>query len=263
MHLRRIIKENHGSDIHQLAFFFNNKNFSAPVGLDVNKTFDKRGSVQRQQTDTSNVFASVGGCQMNLYDNEHIGDHLDLMSNFDLGQTEDGKSELHTFCWLYRGDDAQIAAAGTDGNIHLVSIAYSEEIKILQGHTKTIHDLQTHPRSDRYILSTSKDGTVRLWDVDLAKCLVIFEADATVTCFYTSGDKFISGGPRGELREWTIPDYEKSDDPVMVPKKDSRLLKKYNGECYIDCIRFANGNVLSKSINGRLEYWNPETGDVT
>lgn len=64
MHLRRIIKENHGSDIHQLAFFFNNKNFSAPVGLDVNKTFDKRGSVQRQQTDTSNVFASVGGCQV-------------------------------------------------------------------------------------------------------------------------------------------------------------------------------------------------------
>lgn len=65
MRLRRIIKENHGTDVNQVAFFFNNKNFSAPVGLDVNKTFDKRGSVQRDQTDTSNVLATVGGCQVN------------------------------------------------------------------------------------------------------------------------------------------------------------------------------------------------------
>lgn len=64
MRLRRIIKENHGCDINQLAFFFNNKNFSAPVGIDVNKTFDKRGSVQRDQTDTSNILATVGGCQV-------------------------------------------------------------------------------------------------------------------------------------------------------------------------------------------------------
>lgn len=67
MRLRRIIKENHASTIHQLAFFFNNKNFSGPVGIDLQKTFDKRGSVQRDQTDTSNVLASVGGCQVRTY----------------------------------------------------------------------------------------------------------------------------------------------------------------------------------------------------
>lgn len=67
MRLRRIIKENHASTIHQLAFFFNNKNFSGPVGIDMQKTFDKRGSVQREQTDTSNVLASVGGCQVHRH----------------------------------------------------------------------------------------------------------------------------------------------------------------------------------------------------
>lgn len=67
MRLRRIIKENHASTIHQLAFFFNNKNFSGPVGIDLQKTFDKRGSVQRDQTDTSNVLASVGGCQVHTH----------------------------------------------------------------------------------------------------------------------------------------------------------------------------------------------------
>ena len=67
MRLRRIIKENHASTIHQLAFFFNNKNLSGPVGIDLQKTFDKRGSVQRDQTDTSNVLASVGGCQVHTH----------------------------------------------------------------------------------------------------------------------------------------------------------------------------------------------------
>lgn len=64
MRLRRIVKENHGCDINQLAFFFNNKNFTAPFGIDKVKTFDKRGAVQRHSTDTSNVLATVGGCEV-------------------------------------------------------------------------------------------------------------------------------------------------------------------------------------------------------
>ncbi|KAL1934388.1 hypothetical protein VTP01DRAFT_6570 [Rhizomucor pusillus] len=265
MRLRRIIKENHGTDVNQVAFFFNNKNFSAPVGLDVNKTFDKRGSVQRDQTDTSNVLATVGGCQMNIYDNEHCGDHLDIMSNFDLSTPDDQdktRKDLHTFCWLYRENDAWLAAAGADGLIHIVSLANSQEIDILAGHTKSINDLQTHPFSDNYILSTSRDGTIRLWDVDARKCLVIFEADATVTCFHPDGEKFISGNSRGELREWKIPALNAAkglDEPFTVEKKHSRLFKKMHGENYIDCIRFANGKVLSKSVNGRMEYWDAET----
>lgn len=66
MRLRRIVKENHGRDINQLAFFFNNKNFNAPSGLDLNKTFDKRGAVQRNSTDTSNILATIGGCEVKI-----------------------------------------------------------------------------------------------------------------------------------------------------------------------------------------------------
>lgn len=66
LRLRRIVKENHGSDINQLSFFFNNKNFSAPYGIDQSKTFDKRGSVQRDQSDTSNILVTVGGPQVQL-----------------------------------------------------------------------------------------------------------------------------------------------------------------------------------------------------
>ena len=51
MRLRRIVKENHGHDISQLSFFFNNK--------DITKV---RATVL---IDTSNVLGSVGGCEVN------------------------------------------------------------------------------------------------------------------------------------------------------------------------------------------------------
>ena len=52
---------------------------------------------------------------------------------------------------------------------------------LLISNLEPIYDIQSHPQSDNLILSTSKDGTIRLWDVDQGKCTAIFEADATVT----------------------------------------------------------------------------------
>ncbi|KAI8099532.1 WD40-repeat-containing domain protein [Halteromyces radiatus] len=243
MRLKRIVKENHGQDINQMAFFFNNKNFAGPVGLDVNKTFDKRGAVQREQHDTSNVVGTVGGAQMNVYDNEHCGDHLDIMSNFNLASTlnadeEPNKKFLHTFCWIYQEDDAVVATGGMDGDIHILSIANSKEIAILKGHTKRILDLQSHPKNDKYIFSVSKDGTMRLWDLETQKCIIMFEYECNVACFHPSGETFITGTTKGELREWTIPTFitpmDDDDDGIMVVgKSNSRLLKRMHGESTI------------------------------
>lgn len=52
---------------------------------------------------------------------------------------------------------------------------------IRNNYSETITDLQAHPQNDRHILSTSKDGTVRLWDVEEKKCLAIYDVEATVS----------------------------------------------------------------------------------
>ena len=52
---------------------------------------------------------------------------------------------------------------------------------ICNDYSETITDLQAHPQDDRHILSTSKDGTVRLWDVEEEKCLAIYDVEATVS----------------------------------------------------------------------------------
>jgi WD40 repeat protein len=52
---------------------------------------------------------------------------------------------------------------------------------IFQQCLETITDIQAYPQDDSHILSTSKDGTVRLWDVTSEKCLAVYDADATVS----------------------------------------------------------------------------------
>ncbi|KAF8950480.1 hypothetical protein BGZ52_002360, partial [Haplosporangium bisporale] len=175
MRLRRIVKENHTSEINQLAFCLNTRHNHTPFGLDQVKTFEKRGAVKRDPDDNSNILGTTGGPQANIYDNEHCGDHLDIMSHFLLDPVvEDGAEEIPP-------QDAILATAGTDKLIHILSLARSKELVRLGGHTHTITDIQAHPTRDECLLSASKDGTVRMWNILTGKCLMIFEIKASVT----------------------------------------------------------------------------------
>ena len=44
----------------------------------------------------------------------------------------------------------------------------------------TITDIQAHPFNDDYLLSASKDGSVRMWNILTGKCLLVFEIKASV-----------------------------------------------------------------------------------
>ncbi|CEP13765.1 hypothetical protein [Parasitella parasitica] len=250
MRLRKIIRENHGQGISQLVFFLCKENNGTANVID-----------------TSNVLGSVGGCELSVYDNEHCGDHLDIMSNFDITPSNlknEYKHKLTTMCWFYKQDDVLLATAGADTMIHLLSLAFSEEIMLLKGHKDVVSDLQSHPLNNSHMLSTSQDGTIRFWDIDREKCLVIFEAKAplTVSCFHPSGTTFITGSQAGDIYEWAIPpitDITDNDKPFLVSKNKARVLSEMHGGSYIDCIRFANGNLITKSIDNQLHYWDATT----
>ncbi|KAF9997369.1 hypothetical protein BGZ65_007054 [Modicella reniformis] len=219
LRLRRIVKENHSSEINQMAFCLNPQYNKTPFGLDHVKVFEMRGAVKRDPMDNSNVLGTTGGPQANVYDNEHCGDHLDIMSHFLLDPVgEEGAEELPemlTCCWMHQPQDAIFVTAGTDKMIHVLSLARSKELVRLSGHSHTVTDIQPHPAKDECLLSASKDGTVRMWNILTGKCLLVFEYKASAVCF--------NPGTQGH------------------------------------CIRFAKGKVLSKSVNGKVEYWDPET----
>ncbi|CAG8510513.1 2408_t:CDS:2 [Ambispora leptoticha] len=261
--LRRIVKENHGHDINQLAFFFNLNNYGTPIGSEYRKDYNKHGHVVRDVGDTSNILSSVGDVQANIYDNEHCGDHLDIMSNFSL-EDESGKnfnvSELLTCCWLHRPNDALLAVAGRSKIIYIISLATSSTLRELSGHKDVITDIAKHPKDDLHLLSASNDNTVRLWNTDTSQCLYIFETSASAICWNPSGEIFLTGSYKGHILQWLVPDQSlDSENPRRFKEKDLVINMNELHMDAIDCIRFVNGNVLTKSIDGKLEHWNPET----
>ncbi|CAB4374778.1 unnamed protein product [Rhizophagus irregularis] len=262
--LRRIVKENHGHDINQLAFFFNLNHYSAPVGAQYKKKFNKLGHVERNVKDTSNILASVGDIQANIYDNEHCGDHLDIMSNFVVGDNINlESSELMTCCWLHRDGDALLALGGKSRVIYIVSIAQSSTLRTLWGHTDSVTDIQKYPKDDLHILSASKDSTVRLWHVNSGQCLYIFQTKASVTCWHPSGESFLIGSYNGEIRIWQTPDLiTPPTEPLNISENDVETRSRKCNSSQIDCIRFANRNVISKSLSGKIEYWNYDNLEV-
>ncbi|KAF9586628.1 hypothetical protein BGW38_000690 [Lunasporangiospora selenospora] len=270
LRLRRIVKENHASEVNQIAFCLDPQHNNTLFGLDFVKSYDRRGAVLRDPGDNSNILGTTGGPQANIYDNEHCGDHLDIMSHFLLEPiTVDGVEELPemlTCCWVHQPQDAILACAGTDKMIHVTSLARSKELVRLSGHSHTITDIQAHPTKDEFLLSASKDGTVRMWNILTGKCIAIFEIKASVVCFDPTSDgrTFLTGGYNGEIREWRVPEeivemQNPEGNTIVIPVTENRVLQQNLHTARIDCIRFAKGKVLSKSVNGKVEYWDPKT----
>nr|CAG8517527.1 12857_t:CDS:10 [Entrophospora candida] len=217
--LRRIVKENHGKNINQISLFFNLNNYEAPIGPEYIKKYNKLGYVIRDVKDTSNILATVADIQASIYDNEHCGDHLDIMSNFVAGEHIDLETnELLTCCWLHRKDDAILAVAGTLGKIYLISLAFSLTFKTLNGHTGAITDLRKYPNDDQHLMSASRDNTVRIWHVDNGTC---------------------------EIRIWYTPNLtETSNKPIHLSKKN--VYTKFK-------------KIHSTQIDNKIEHWDYET----
>ncbi|KAJ2550923.1 hypothetical protein EV175_003880 [Coemansia sp. RSA 1933] len=266
LRLRRIVRENHNGTVAQLALVFYHPGDKGQNGHGMGgmssyeRTFDKRGSAIRDPEDNSNLLCTTGNVQANIYDNENCGDHLDIMSNFQL--SAGNAAVFRTCCWIRCPGDALFAVAGEDMLVHIISLAWTREIRVLSGHTDTIVDLQPHPTDDRLIVSVGSDQTVRLWSVKTGTCLCVYNQSATCARFHPEGSSLFIGSPSGEVSQWPVPEYaEKTDDSIQLTQDDCEIIipGKRNIGSSVDCIRFANANLLTKNMSGRIEYWDLST----
>ncbi|XP_055830181.1 uncharacterized protein LOC129899296 [Solanum dulcamara] len=80
-----------------------------------------------------------------------------------------------------------------------------EPLHVFQGHSGDILDVSWS--KNNYLLSSSTDNTVRLWQVGYDKCLKVFSHSNYVTCIQfnpVNDDYFISGSIDGKVRIWAI-----------------------------------------------------------
>ncbi|KAK2390759.1 Transducin/WD40 repeat superfamily protein [Trifolium repens] len=85
-------------------------------------------------------------------------------------------------------------------------------LREFHGHRNEVLNLSWS--KNNYLLSSSVDKTVRLWQVNHDHCLKVFSHSNYVTCIQfnpVDEDYFISGSIDGKVRIWTIPDCQVVD----------------------------------------------------
>ncbi|KAJ2766040.1 hypothetical protein IWQ56_003869, partial [Coemansia nantahalensis] len=227
------------------------------------RAFERRGAAVREADDCSNLLVSAGHTQASVFDNENCGDHLDIMSHFQLPDGAAGA--LRSCCWIRAPGDALFAVAGEDRLVHVVSLAWTREIRVLRGHTDAVVDLQPHPTDHRLLLSVGCDQTVRIWSVLTGACLRIYRCAASAARFHPEGTAVFVGSPAGDVWQWPLADLAAASDCAAprecTPADGTQVIAGKRGlGAAIDCLRFAQSRLLAKNTAGRIEYWDLQAG---
>jgi WD40 repeat protein len=114
----------------------------------------------------------------------------------------------------YSPNGSLLAAAGTDGIIHIWDAADGQHGYTLLGHEGVIHKLAFHPNS-RYLASAGTDGTARIWDLRTKKAIHTLRHSRGVTDIAFSPDA-----------KWLATSLESGDGGVVVwnlqPAKETK-----------------------------------------
>jgi len=135
-----------------------------------------------------------------------------------------------------------------------LSVAQSEELPdiILQtGHDKEIFSLVFSPDGQQ-LASSSKDGTVRLWDLTTGKSIRFFEgntAHVSTLVFSPNGNQLVFGDDGGTIGIWDL----ESDQPV-------KLLEGHTGKVSTLVFRPDGLELASGSSDGTIRIWAAATG---
>ncbi|KAJ3010871.1 hypothetical protein HKX48_007154 [Thoreauomyces humboldtii] len=292
MRLRRIVRENHGSTINHCCFVppppppprRHPSSSSSPSSFSSN---DRHRPV--------NVLATVASNQVNFYDNQHCGDHLDIMSHF---VTDTSDEVLITATWLSMDEDdddddgnddgdAVLATGGSSGVVHVISLTQSKEISQLRLPSAAsshrggpgIVLLVGHPRDRNLLLAVMSDAIV-VWHVASETVVGRVELDdggvggQDVACaaWHPDGRTIVTGGAKGAVRMWDAPtgilglkvrDVEDGVFPIGIRES---MRGPFEFHCQIiDSIHFvrtestSHYNILTKSRDGKVVLWDPVT----
>ena len=110
---------------------------------------------------------------------------------------------LATYAVAFSPDGETLAIGSSNPDIFLYQIS-SRQTQLLSGHQQDILAI-AFSADQRFLASGSRDGTVRLWDLQTGECLHIWNAHAALVrsvAFSQDGAWLVSGGDDCDIRRW-------------------------------------------------------------
>ncbi|KAL4233600.1 hypothetical protein ACF0H5_008281 [Mactra antiquata] len=196
----------------------------------------------------------------------------------------DPSPEENYYCgaWTYddNTDQPLIAVAGLRGVIRIISTCTQQCVKHFIGHGAAVNELKIHPNDYNMLLSVSRDNTMRLWNVKMGNCVIIFggvdgHRDEVLSADYNiDGTKLVSCGMDHSLKIWrTDADiilkameksytYNAAETKTPFPTHGQNFPDFSTRDIhrnYVDCVRWLGNFVLSKSCENCIILWKAGT----
>ena len=229
----------------------------------------EKGSPVKCIRTLNNILAICGGSVMRVY---NIENNYELINTYQL--SENNALTALALTEMLDSNEVYCALGGESPVIRIINVLEGKELKTNQliGHRNEIYELSISPIYYQILLSSSKDCTVRLWNIENAEQLVIFGgpdshlAEVLSIDWHSSGKLFVSSGVDSSVKLYSItPKMEELIKKSIINKeKVIPLIKNYPyysstdiHDNYVDCVRFNGNFIISKSVEGVIKEWLP------
>jgi polycomb protein EED len=227
----------------------------------------------------AHVFASATSNYVNVYACRRDG-AMDLLQAY---RDADAEEDFYVCTWTLAEADGTplLAAAGKRGLVQVIDARHGTLHRSLVGHGGAVNDLKAHPREPALLLSCSRDRSLRLWNVQSGVLALILAGDGghkneIVTCDWHARERctLVSGGFDHCVKLWRLDDAAYTAvKQALLPWDPGTPLGRFQTRFvrepvftthrvhtnFIDCVRFFGDAVLSKSVDGMIALWLPES----
>lgn len=221
------------------------------------------------------IFGTVGSNRASIY---RCGEDCGRINLYQSYADADPEESFYTCTWTCFPDtgDPVFCFAGAKGIIHVLNPVTRQFVVTFQGHGSAINELKTHPLDSFLILSTSKDHTLRLWNIKTDSCVAAFGGvdghrdEVLGIDFDILGTRIVSCGMDHSLKFWSLEtkeikktiadshnysaEEEKKVFPTLAvhyPEFTTRDVHRN----YVDCCVWLGDLVLSKSCDNQVVCW--------
>ncbi|XP_043192688.1 WD repeat-containing protein 37-like isoform X2 [Amphibalanus amphitrite] len=150
--------------------------------------------------------------------------------------------------WLAGAE--QVVTASWDRTAQLFDVNTGESLNTLAGHDQELTHVSAHP-SHKFVVTSSKDFTFRLWDFrEPIPCVSVFQGhtDAVTSAVFSREDKVVSGSDDRSCKVW---DLKNMRSPLATIRGDAAVNRLDVSSANVIAVPFDNRHIRLYDMNGQ------------